>query len=63
VYATNDFNGHPAILVLTDPNNSPLSKEVFLGRVAQPVQIRGRVIQTGDTLFLETEQSAISPLP
>ena len=63
VFATNDFNGHPGVLVLTDPNKGPLSKDAFLGLVAQPVRIRGRVIQTGDTLFLETEQSGISPLP
>jgi hypothetical protein len=63
VFATNDFNGRPAILVLTDLTKDPLPKEAFLGRVAQPVRIRGRVIQTGNTLFLETEPSAISPLP
>ncbi len=63
VFATNDFNGGPAILVLTDLSKDPLPKEAFLGRVAQPVRIRGRVLQTGDTLFLETEPSSISPLP
>jgi hypothetical protein len=62
VFATNDFNGRPAILVLTGLKG-PLLKEAFLGRVAQPVRIRGTVIQAGDTLFLETEPSAISPLP
>lgn len=63
VFATNDFNGRPAILLLTDHSKAPLPKEAFLGRVAQPVRIRGGVVQTGDTLFLETEPSAISPLP
>jgi len=63
VFATNDFNGRPAILVLTDLSKDPLPKEAFLGRVAQPVRIRGTVAQTGDTLFLETEPSAISPVP
>jgi hypothetical protein len=63
VFATNDFNGRPAILILTDHSKAPLPKEAFLGRVAQPVRIRGGVVQTGDTLFLETEPSAISPLP
>lgn len=62
-FATNDFNGRPAILLLTDHSKAPLPKEAFLGRVAQPVRIRGGVIQTGDTLFLETEPSAISRLP
>jgi hypothetical protein len=63
VFATGDFNGRPAILVLTDHSKAPLPKEALLGQVAQPVRIRGRVIQAGDTLFLETEPSAISPLP
>jgi hypothetical protein len=63
VFATNDFNGRPAILILTDHSRAPLPKEAFLGRVAQPVRIRGGVVQKGDTLFLETEPSAISPLP
>lgn len=63
VFATSDFNGRPAILVLTDHSKAPLPNEALLGQVAQPVRIRGRVIQTGDTLFLETEPSAISPLP
>jgi len=63
VFATNDFNGRPAILILTNHSRAPLPKEAFLGRVAQPVRISGKVIQTGDTLFLETQPSAISPLP
>jgi hypothetical protein len=63
MFATNDFNGRPAILVLTDLREGPLPKEAFLGRVGQPIRIRGRVIQRGDTLFLETGPSAISPLP
>ena len=63
VFATNDFNGRPAILILTDHSRAPLPKEALLGRVAQPVRISGKVIRTGDTLFLETQPSAISPLP
>lgn len=63
VFATNDFSGRPAILLLTDHSKAPLPKEALLGRVAQPVRIRGTVIQTGDSLFLETEPSVISPLP
>jgi hypothetical protein len=61
--ATNDFNGRPAMLILIDHSKAILPKEAFLGRVAQPVRVHGTVIQTGDTLFLETEPSAISPLP
>jgi len=60
VFATNDFNGSPAALELTGPNQKPLPKEAFLDRVAQPMQIHGRVMQTGNTLLLETESSAIS---
>jgi NAD(P)-dependent dehydrogenase (short-subunit alcohol dehydrogenase family) len=60
VFATNDFNGSPAVLLLTGPNQKPLPKEAFLDRVAQPVRIHGRVLQTGNTLLLETESSAIS---
>ncbi len=63
VFATNDFNGSPAILLLTDPNQRSLPKDAFLNLVAQPVHIRGRVVKRGETLYLETESSAISPLP
>lgn len=60
VFATNDFNDSPAVLLLTGPNRKPLPKEAFLDRVAQPMQIHGRVMQTGNTLLLETESSAIA---
>lgn len=63
IFATNDFNGMPAIFLLIAPNGKPLAKEAFLARVAQPVKIRGNVLQSGDTLSLETEASGISPLP
>ena len=60
VFATNDFNGSPAVLQLTGPNQKPLPKEAFLDRVAQPMRIHGTVMQTGNTLLLETEASAIA---
>ena len=60
VFATNDFNGSPAVLLLTGPNQKALPKEAFLDRVAQPMQIHGRVMQIGNTLLLEMESSAIS---
>ena len=63
VFATNDFNGSPAILLLTDLGQKPLLKESFLKLVAQPVRIRGKVVKTGETLYLNTEPSAIFPLP
>ena len=63
VFATNDFNGSPAILLLTDLHQKPLPKETFLRLVAQPVRIYGSVVKTGETLYLKTGPSAISPLP
>jgi hypothetical protein len=60
VFATNDFNGSPAVLQLTGPNQKRLPREAFLDRVAQPIQIHGRVMQIGNTLLLETESSAIT---
>jgi hypothetical protein len=63
IFATNDFNGVPAIFLLTSPNRKPLPKEAFLDRVAEPVRIRGKILQLGGTLSMETEASAITPLP
>jgi len=63
IFATNDFRGAPAILLLTDATGRPLPKETFLNLVAQPVQVHGNVLQTGNTLLLEIEPAAISPLP
>lgn len=60
VFATNDFNGSPAVLLLTGPNQKPLPKEAFLDRVAQPMRIHGRVVQIGNTLLLEMESSVIA---
>ena len=63
IFASNDFNGVPTIFLLIGTNQSPLPKEAFLARVAQPVRIRGRVLQSGNALSLETEASSITPLP
>ncbi len=63
VFATNDFNGSPAILLLTDLHQKPLPKETFLKLVAQPVRIHGSIVKTGEALYLKTGPSAISPLP
>lgn len=60
VFATNDFNGSPAVLQLTGPSQKSLPREAFLDRVAQPMRIHGTVMQTGNTLLLETESSAIA---
>jgi len=63
IFATNDFRGLPATLLLTDEAGKPLPKQAFLNLVAQPVRVRGKVLQTGDTLLLQIEPGAISPLP
>jgi len=63
IFATNDFRGIPAILVLTYVAGKPLPKQTLLNLVAQPVRVHGKVLQTGNTLFLETEPAAISALP
>jgi hypothetical protein len=60
VFATNDFNGSPAVLLLTGPSQKPLPKEAFLDRVAQPMRVHGRIVRIGNTLFLEMESSAIA---
>ena len=60
VFATNDLNGSPAVLLLTGPNQKRLPREAFLDHVAQPMRIHGRVLQIGNTLLLETEASAIA---
>ena len=63
IFATNDFRGSPAILVLSDVAGKPLPKQAFLNLVAQPVRVHGKVLKAGDTLFLETEPQGISALP
>jgi hypothetical protein len=60
LFATNDFNGSPAVLQVIGPNQKRLPKAAFLDRVAQPMRIHGRVMQIGNTLLLETESSAIA---
>ena len=63
IFATNDFRGITAILLLTDEAGKPLPKQAFLNLVGQPVRAHGKVLQAGDTLFLQIEPRAISPLP
>ncbi len=62
VFLTSDFNGTAATLLLTGPNQKPLSSSDILNRVARPVRMKGEVTRVGDSLFIETEGSAISPL-
>ena len=63
IFATNDFRGSPAILMLTDAAGTPLPKQAFLNLVAQPVRIHGKVLQTDNTMFLEAEPREILALP
>jgi hypothetical protein len=60
IFATNDFNGSPALLLLTGPHQKRLPREAFLDHVAQPMQIHGRVTRIGNALFLEMESSSIA---
>jgi len=62
MFATGDFQGRAALFVLTDSNQKPLPRNVILDRAGLPVRIRGRVLQSADTLFLETEPPMISEL-
>lgn len=63
IFATDDFRGSPAILLLTDAAGKPLPKQAFMNLVAQPVRVHGKVLQTGNTLLLEIEPGGISLLP
>src|SRR5262249_19440052 len=62
LFATNDFHGSPAVFLLEDASQKPLPRKALLDRIAQPVRIRGKVLQIGGALALETEPSAILPL-
>jgi hypothetical protein len=62
LFATNDFRGEPAVLQLTDSNQKPLPKATFLDHVGQPVQLKGTVVENGDTLIFEIEPSNITQL-
>jgi len=61
--ATRDFNGKPAILLLTDSANKPLPLSEFIDRVGQPVRVEGAVSKSGDMLLLQTQRANITPLP
>jgi hypothetical protein len=62
LFATNNFQGEPAVLQLTDSGRKPLPKAAFLEHVGQPVRIKGTVVENGDTLVLEIDPSGISDL-
>ena len=62
LFATNDFRGAPAVLQLTNSNRKPLPKAAFLGRVGQPVRLKGAVVENSDSLIFEIDPSAIIAL-
>jgi hypothetical protein len=53
-----DSSGDLRTLLLTGPSGRQLNREV-LDFVAEPVQISGRLLQSGDRLILEAEPAAI----
>jgi hypothetical protein len=61
-FVTNNLDGSPAILLLTDQSQHALSKEAFLQHIAQPVRIRGKVLQSSDTFYLQTSSEGITLL-
>jgi hypothetical protein len=61
--ATQNFDGKPAMLLLTDSANKPLPLSEFIDRVGQPVRVEGAVSKAGDMFFLQTERAEINPLP
>jgi len=61
LFAADDFEGAPATLVLTDHTQKLLPK-TSLPFAAKRVRVRGHVFRVGDSLRLETDPTAISPL-
>ena len=62
-FVTDNWEGHPATLLLTGPGQTPLAKAAFLGRVGQLLQVRGSILKDGDELFFEVEPAGISAQP
>lgn len=60
---TRDFDGKPAMLLLTDSANHALPLSEFIDGVGQPVRIEGAVSKFGDMFLLQTQRSKIAPLP
>lgn len=61
LFAVDDFKGAPATLVLTDHAQKLLPK-TSLSLAAKRVRVRGHIFRVGDSLHLETDPTAISPL-
>jgi hypothetical protein len=62
-FVTDNFAGRPATLLLIGPGRTPFAKAAFLQRVAQPLQVQGKVVKDGDQLFFEVEPAALIVQP
>ena len=61
-FVTEDLAGATKILLLTDETGKPLKKGLFLNRVAQPLQIHGRVVESEGLLYLQAAPGQIITL-
>jgi hypothetical protein len=61
--ATNDVDGTPRIVLLTDLVGRPLPLSAYLRHVGQPVSIRGQVTESGGVNYIRTDSSGIAVLP
>jgi len=60
-FAVPDFEGTPAVFLLTDPAGKALPNEALRNLAARPVRVRGKASRVGATLFLAVEPSSIAP--
>jgi len=51
-------DGEPTVLLLVDADGRQLNGEI-LDKVGEPVEIQGRVVRSGDTLWLSTQPGSI----
>ena len=61
-FVTSDLAGRSKILLLTGENGEPLKKELYLSRVAQPVEIKGLVLEANGLLYLQAGPGGITTL-
>lgn len=62
-FITNNLNGASATLLLADHFRHPLAKEAFVQQADRPLRIRGTVLKSGETYYLETSSEEITRLP
>ena len=61
-FVTDDLAETARILLLTDETGKPLKKGLFMKRVAQPLQIHGRVLESEGLLYLQAASGEIITL-